>query len=250
LSIYKEFATIYATGEYPQFSQDVAKILPSLLESLDVSPKTLLDIACGEGTFAIAMAHHGLEVTGIDQSAEILAIAREKAQQAKLNITFHQMDMRKLNLSGSFNLITCWFDSLNYLLTINDVQSTFNGVAHRLNKKGLFVFDLNTIYWLRTLAERRAVTIERETDEVFQVHRHSFDEDSKIATFNFIAFIKENDYWVRRVDETHHERGYTLKEIRTCLKNAGLTEIACWGNLEERTPIISNTKRVWFVTKK
>ena len=248
--IYRGFAQLYSLGDFPEFSAQMAQLLPSLLEQYHLQPSTILDIACGEGTFAILMAKRGYEVTGIDRSPEMLTFARKKAQKENLNISFHEMDMRHLELQTTFDLVTCWYDSLNYILNLDDLEATFTGVAQHLNSNGYFVFDMNTIHWLTTLAQRYAVRVERETNDIFQVHRHSYDENTRIAVFHIIGFLKENDCWIRRVDEHHHQRGYTLDEIRHCLNKASLTEIASWGNLEERLPVSADSKRVWFFVKK
>jgi 2-polyprenyl-3-methyl-5-hydroxy-6-metoxy-1,4-benzoquinol methylase len=250
VKVYLEFAQLYTSGKFTEFSARMAQLLPSILDQYQMKPKTILDVACGEGTFAIAMAKAGFNVTGIDQSPEMLKIARKKAQAEGVTITLHEMDMRHLKLKTTFDMVTCWFDSLNYLLTNDDLASTFTGIAKHLNPRGHFIFDMNTIYWLTTLANRYAVTLERETENIFQVHRHSYDEKTRIATFEITGFIKDDGCWQRQVDETHHERGYTIDEIRSCLKNAGMTEIACSGNLEEGLPYSSESKRVWFIAKK
>ncbi|MFX1403729.1 MAG: class I SAM-dependent DNA methyltransferase [Promethearchaeota archaeon] len=228
----------------------MAQLLPSLIDKFQMQPNTILDLACGEGTFAVAMAKAGFRVTGIDRSSDMLNLARKKAQAADVTIPFYEMDMQHFKLNTTFDLVTCWFDSLNYLLALDDLESTFNCVAQHLESGSHFVFDMNTIYWLATLAQRYAVTLERETERIFQVHRHSYDEDTRIATFEITGFIKDNGCWRRQVEETHHERGYTINEIRSCLNNAGLTEIACYGNLEEGLQYTPESKRVWFITKK
>jgi len=250
VKIYGKFAQLYASGDFPEFSAHMAQLLPSLLDKFQMQPKTIWDLACGGGTFAVAMAKAGFKVTGIDRSSEMLDLARKKAQAASITIPFYEMDMRHLELNTTFDLVTCWFDSLNYLLALDDLESVFNRVARHLEPGGHFVFDMNTIYWLTTLAPRYAVTLERETESIFQVHRHSYDENARIATFEITGFIKDNSCWRRQVDETHHERGYTIEEIRSCLNNAGLTEIACYGNLEESLPYAPESKRVWFITQK
>ncbi len=248
--IYRDFASLYATGDFPQFSVRVAELLPALFEQYNIQPDTILDLACGEGSFAIAMAKQGFKVTGVDISTEMLDFACKKAQVENVQVSFLEMDIRQLDLNATFDLVTCWFDSLNYLLTLEDLEATFTRTVQHLNLGGFFMFDMNTIHWLTTLAKRHSVTLERETEDIFQVHRHSYDEDSHIATFKITGFVKDNDTWVRRVDETHQERGYTLEEIRLCLNKAGLREVACWNSLEERLPIAPDSKRVWFITQK
>ncbi|MFX0168378.1 MAG: class I SAM-dependent DNA methyltransferase [Candidatus Hodarchaeota archaeon] len=250
MNIYRTFAQLYATGDYPQYSARIATILPKVMSWLEVTPHTLLDLACGEGTFVVTMAKQGLVVTGLDQSPEMIALAKEKAEEEGVQATFIRGDMRRLEFSSSFDFVTCWFDSLNYLLELEDLVITFQGVANALTEKGFFIFDLNTIYWLVTLAQRYPCTVERETEEIFQVHRHSYNFETNIGTFHITGFIKENDRWLRRVDETHKERGYTLEEVRHTIKKAGLQEVACWENLENQTPHTPQSRRVFFITQK
>jgi hypothetical protein len=114
----------------------------------------------------------------------------------------------------------------------------------------VFIFDLNTIYWLVTLAQRYPCTVQRETDTIFQVHRHSFNFETNIGTFHITGFIKDNGRWLRRVDETHKERGYTLEQIRQTIIESGLQEMACWESLEHQTPLTPESRRFFFVTKK
>jgi hypothetical protein len=59
LKIYREFATLYARGPYSEYSARIADILPSVLKRFEAYPVNLLDVACGEGTFAIRMAKRG-----------------------------------------------------------------------------------------------------------------------------------------------------------------------------------------------
>jgi SAM-dependent methyltransferase len=250
MNIYRKFAQLYATGNYPEYSAHIATLFPEVLSQLKVAPNSLLDLACGEGTFAVAMAKQGLQVTGLDQSPEMLAYAQAKADQEGVRITFTQGDMRALDYSSTFDVVTCWYDSLNYLLELNDLTSTFIGVEKALSEDGVFIFDLNTIYWLVTLAQRYPCMVERETDTIFQVHRHSYDFETNIGTFHITGFIKEDDRWLRRVDETHKERGYTLDEVRHVIKDSGLQEVDCWENLEHQTPMTPQSRRVFFVTKK
>jgi len=249
MGIYEGFAQFFAKGNYPAYSQRMADALPSLLQELGSKPLDMLDIACGEGTFAVAMAKRGFRVAGIDQSAVMLQFAKAKARREGVQVSFHQQDMRHLSLRQQFDLVTCWFDSLNYLLDLKDVQATFDGVARALRPTGLFIFDVNTIHRLNLLARRYACVVERETSDVFQVHRHTYNAERNIATFHIVAFAKENGHW-NRTEEIHQERGYTPEELRTCLRHARLSERACWDHLQERSPPTAKSRRLYFVAQK
>jgi ubiquinone/menaquinone biosynthesis C-methylase UbiE len=249
MSIYERFAYFYAKGPYLQFSERIAELLPAVLARFDARPQTVLDIACGEGTFAVAMAKKGLQVTGIDQSPQMLQFARERAERENVKVEFVLQDMRALSFEGRFDLVTCWFDSLNYLLELEDLEKTFAGVCRALKKAGLLIFDMNTIHGLAVDWQRYHCYVQQDTPELFEIHRPSYDLEKNIATMKITGFVKEGDGWTR-MDEVHRERGYTLEDIRQCLKEVGFQELACWGNLVEMSEPKPDCARVWFAVQR
>ena len=60
MSIYERFAYFYARGPYPQYSRRMVELLPPVLERFGLKATRLLDLACGEGTFAVEMEEKGL----------------------------------------------------------------------------------------------------------------------------------------------------------------------------------------------
>ena len=78
MNIYERFAYFYVKGPYLQYSERIAELLPAVLERFSVQPQTILDLACGEGTFAVGMAEKGFQVTGVDLSPYMLQFARER----------------------------------------------------------------------------------------------------------------------------------------------------------------------------
>jgi SAM-dependent methyltransferase len=249
LSIYKEFAPLYAGGVYPEYSKRIAGILPSVLKKLKVSPTEVMDLACGEGTFAAIMAKKGYNVTGVDQSSEMLRFARQKAKRSRVHVRFVRRDMRSLKFQEKFDLVTSWFDALNYLLTLRDLERTFKGVYKALHHQGLFIFDMNTIYALEKLWQQYPSTVEQDTSEYFAVHRPSIDKKRLIATLKITGFIRRNGAW-NRIDEEHREKGYSLTQIKKSLNVAGFSQLALWGSIRKMTAPGQDTRRVWFVAQR
>ena len=247
--MYNEFARFYARGDWPRYSAQMARILPIVLERFGLWPRKVLDLACGEGTFAIAMAKRGLQVTGVDLSPEMLSIARERAAKDGLEVKFLQQDMRLLSLRGRFDLVTCWFDSLNYLLEIDDLAQALAGVSRVLDKNGISIFDVNTIRALAVEWIREPCYVHLDSQDLFLASVPQYDPATRIASLHITGFARENERWLR-VDEVHKERGYTLKEIRRCLKKAGLRELACWASLDKMEKPRRSTVRVYFVASK
>jgi ubiquinone/menaquinone biosynthesis C-methylase UbiE len=227
----------------------MAELLPSVLERFGVEPQMLLDLACGEGSFAVAMAKKGVQVTGVDLSPHILRFAREHAKRENVSVEFLLQDIRSLSFVERFDLMTCWYDSLNYLLELEDLEKTFAGVSHALKRGGLFIFDMNTIYGLAVNRQQHPCIVQQDTSELFEIHRPSYDFEKNIATLMITGFIKEGNSWIR-IDEEHMERGYSLKEIRQCLKKIGLQELGCWGSFQEMSELKPNSGRVWFMVRK
>jgi ubiquinone/menaquinone biosynthesis C-methylase UbiE len=249
MSIYERFAYFYAKGPYLQYSERMAELFPAVLAQFDAQPQTILDIACGEGTFAVAMAKRGFRVTGVDRSPQMLQFAGERAERENVEVEFLLEDMQSLPFEERFDLVTCWFDSLNYLLELEDLTKTFAGACRALKKAGLFIFDMNTIYGLAVNWQRNLCYVQQDSAELFEIHRPSYDFERNIATLRITGFVKEGDRWAR-MEEVHKERGYTLKDIRQCLKEVGFQELACWGNLVEMSEPKPDSGRVWFVMQK
>ena len=104
----------------------------------------ILDLACGSGTLAISLANDGYKVSGLDLSKEIIAVAREKMITNHVEIDFKVKDMTNFNYEEKFDVITCYFDSVNFL-TKNEVYQMMNSVYNNLNDGGYFIFDLFTL---------------------------------------------------------------------------------------------------------
>lgn len=249
MNIYKKFALLYKRGDYSLYSERMAEQLPTVLKRFDAKLQEILDLACGEGSFAVVMAKNGFKVTGIDLSYEMLKFATEKARRNNVNVEFLHQDMRSISFEERFNLVTCWFDSLNYLLELKELERTFRGVCRALKRNGLFIFDMNTIHGLSVNWQRYPCAVEQDTPQLFEIHRPSYDSMEKIATLRITGFVKEPEGWLR-IDEVHKERGYSLEEIRQCLMKAGLDELACFGNIQEMSEPKQDSGRVWFVAQK
>ena len=97
MGIYDAFAPYYASGGFTQYSQQMAETFPSILRRFNQTPETILDIACGEGTFAVSMAKAGYQVTGIDRSPAMLKLAKTKSKTEKVSVTWRQLEMQYLD---------------------------------------------------------------------------------------------------------------------------------------------------------
>lgn len=247
--VYERFADFYSAGPYTSYSAHMAEQLESIVRRMGISVRTVLDVACGEGTFAVAAARKGFVVTGIDVSEHMLTLARERAAREGVSVEFLVRDMRTMEFDRAFDLATCWYDSLNYILKLDELKRTFVAVANALGEDGCFVFDMNTMYGLAVNWQRQSCYVQQETAEIFEVHRATFDYESNIATLRITGFLQQDSRWTR-IDEVHEERGYSLDEINRCAEHAGFREIAQWGDIRDMTEPTPQSGRIWFAMQK
>ena len=108
----------------------------------------ILDLACGSGTFATMLKLSGYDSYGLDLSEEIIEIANEKKKINHLDIPFYVMDMTSFKFDFKFDIITCFFDSINFLDNKSKIKKMFNCVYNSLKSNGYFIFDIASKYLL------------------------------------------------------------------------------------------------------
>ena len=73
-----------------------------------IAGQTILDVGTGTGRGAILLASRGARVTGVDASAEMLAVARRRAQESNVEVAFAQGDAHALDYPDrSFDAVVC-----------------------------------------------------------------------------------------------------------------------------------------------
>jgi SAM-dependent methyltransferase len=107
----------------------------------------VLEYGCGNGRIAIPMARAGIEVTGLDLSAEMLADLRARLRkeppEVRRLVHARRGDMRRARLHRRFPLILCPFNAFLHLYTRRDVEQFLARVGEHLAPRGEFVFDVS-----------------------------------------------------------------------------------------------------------
>lgn len=104
--------------------------------------KTILDLACGSGTLASLLSVEGYSVDGLDLSSEMISLANDKFKAYHILNDLYVCDMTNFNLDKKYDCITCYFDSVNHLQTLDNVKNMMDCVYNHLNDNGLFIFDV------------------------------------------------------------------------------------------------------------
>lgn len=99
--------------------------------------RSLLDVACGTGSHLVHFARDFERVEGLDLTGEMLDIARERVP----GVPLHQGDMRKFDLDGTFDAVTCMFGSIGYLVTTGELDAALETLARHLAPGGVLVIE-------------------------------------------------------------------------------------------------------------
>ena len=101
---------------------------------------SVLELGCGTGRVAAAMAAAGLDVVGVDASPAMLAIARDRAASAPFAIV--EGDMRALDLGRRFDSVLIPLGGLQHMETAAEVAAVLVTVARHLSPGGAAVVDV------------------------------------------------------------------------------------------------------------
>ncbi len=82
----------YRFGKPPWIIDQAQPDLIAAAEKGEVCGPTVLDVGCGDGYNAIYLASRGFDVTGVDFSAKAISIAKQKASEAEVDVTFMTLD--------------------------------------------------------------------------------------------------------------------------------------------------------------
>lgn len=92
-----------------------AAIASGICGRLGLRPGTsLLDVPCGNGPLSVAIARHGVHVTGVDSDRGWIEEAGRAARDAGLSVDFQVGDMRELPPTGRFDAALSWWSSFGY----------------------------------------------------------------------------------------------------------------------------------------
>ncbi len=217
-----------------------------ILRHEGAAPRDVLDLACGTGSLSVRLAQRGYAVLGADASQAMLSVAYDKAQMLDGNRPFFVLQtMQKLRLPEPVDWVVCSLDSLNYLTDPRECQAAVRRVYRALRPGGVFTFDLNSVYKLRSLDDQVFLD---EDDDVYCIWRASFNEADNTLDYGMDLFQRRGALWARSQEE-HREYAYSIGQMTGFLYEAGFTRIKVYGDgrLDAPEP---EEMRIYFSAKK
>lgn len=220
----------YYDGGWFEYSEYIAGLIRELEVARGTPFRRVLDAACGTGLLLRFLAEDDSRETrrrlaGFDRSAAMLARAVERVPEGDLR----PGDLRgPFPFHGPFDLITCVYDSLNYILDEQELLGFFRAARGCLARDGMLVVDLNdpSLY-----CDRHGAMQPRLIDGVAIREVLTWDPGPPpmgITTFTFPDG-----------EEEHRQRAWTSDEVEGFLEETGLLLVDSLDVLEEGTDLPS-----------
>ena len=232
--MYEGFASFYDELMDNIPYDEWADRITELLKSLEVRDGLVCELGCGTGELTARLEKKGYDMIGIDNSYEMLGVAKEKQESEGGNVLYLLQDMREFELYGTVNAVVCCCDSVNYILEPDELETVFGLVNNYLETDGIFLFDFHTRYYYEeVLAES---TIAEARDDISFIWDNYFDEETGVNELALTLFSQTEGGLYERTDELHLQRAYVLDEIKELLERAGMKFIAAYDDYTGEAP--------------
>jgi len=253
MSSFDDVALAY--DEAIDWERRLAREIPFIVSRLgELEGKRVLDLACGTGRHAAALAMKGAEVVGIDNSKSMLSRAKEHADSCGVKPHFILGEMREYRslISDEFNLILCLGNSLALLESFTELEKVLSAVHDSLVEKGVFVAQaLNFEEIHRTgfrFFPQKGGKLSTGNDVVFSRFFDHIDPPSS-STLVMTAQVKKDGVWTSLVS-TQKVLNLTSDLIIRSLAHAGFQETRFYSDYSESLFVASDDRNMIVHSRK
>jgi dTDP-3-amino-3,6-dideoxy-alpha-D-glucopyranose N,N-dimethyltransferase len=178
------------------------------------SGRDMLSVACGTGMHD-SYFKQWYEIEGIDLSAAQLKVARSHNPA----IRYRKADMRDFDMRQQYDVITCMFGSIAYLLDIEEVQAAINQMTKHLKPGGILLLEP----WHQPgdpLMGQNVQSAETKGLNVQRVNR--LIVEGNITKWTMIYYLIADGVQMKPFTRYHQLALYSLEEQIEALERAGL----------------------------
>lgn len=231
MTVYDHFARFYE-ADFGGFADD----LPLYRGLAERAGGPLLELMCGSGRLLVRLAAEGYTVTGVDESTEMLALARRKAAAAGVEgrVTLIQGDISAVELPGGpFGLALIPFNSFGHLLTYGEQLGALTRARRALRPGGLLVVAImpphpNTSQSISDPQPARVYELDGCQIVKYVGYRDDLINRTTEVLFRYQELAPDGEETVYEVYYT--QRWWTRAELEALFAEAGFRPCAAYGS--------------------
>ncbi len=201
----------------------------------------VLDVGCGTGRVALALAEKKLKIAGIDSSPAMLARAQAKAIEQKVDasrVSFHQADVTRFDLPDRFALAVFAYNGFMHLLEQKQQIAALERIAAHLRPGGGLAIDLPNPVEMFRVEDTPTLVLERifdDPDSGEQVMQQSVASVNRATQMMSITWVYDRLGHEGTVNR--HVIPLTLRytlasEMRLLARQAGLSQVELCGDYD------------------
>jgi SAM-dependent methyltransferase len=245
---YRVLATIHEQLNMGNFARQMTGRLLDFAQRDHWMGRQILDVGCGSGESLRWLAQKGYIVTGVDQSAEMLNLARATLQAQGSGVRLINKAIKQVDEVKESDLVLS-LDTLHELGGLRELEEVFRQVHSILKAEKLFIFDLYTVEGLvkRSLDPS---TLEFDSKDLTIITRSSFDFERSIQRSEYLVFRREGENW-RRQDGFRELRAYPVQGVTALLGRCGFEVLHVLnGDMGNYLAADSTTRVIMMAVKK
>lgn len=220
-----------------------AEYIHGLLQAHHARVRTLLELGCGTGSLAFELQPKGpYRYAATDGSAEMIAVARAKADLYGADVQFGIADFTDFRVDRPVDAVVLLYDGMNYLLEDDAVRALLRCTWAALRPGGLFVFDQSTPS--NSLNNEPHFEDAGEAEGFRYVRRSRYDPASGLHTTTLDLEIGG-----RTFREEHVQRAYEVETVRRFILAQGFEVVAAYEDLGMRAASASSERVHWVVRR-
>lgn len=244
-------AYTYFAQVYDAFMDNIpytawTEYIVNLLKEYNITSGLMLELGCGTGELTNRLSKKGFDLIGVDNSIDMLNIAREKSFAENQDVLYLLQDMREFELYGTVGSVISVCDSLNYITEPEELVTVFQLVNNYLDPNGIFIFDFKTDYFYEYCLGDKTITDDREDMTI--IWDNHYEKETRLNEYDLTIFLQEENTLYRKLEETHFQRGYTLSEITSCIQNSGLEFLQAYDAFTKNPPT-DKSQRIYVIAK-
>ena len=225
-----------------------ANYVVQLIKANHNTATQILELGCGTGNHAAILCKEKYSVTGLERSAEMVELAKQKKIE---NFEPIVADITNFSINNKFDVAVSLFHVISYLTSNNQLVECFNTVNKHLNEKGIFIFDV--WYTPAVYMQKPETRVKRISDNAIQgtrIAESTIHFNENVVDVNYEIHIQNKVNGITEVhQEKHPMRHFSIPEIALLADLTNFTVIKTeeFGTQEKPS---ENTWGVCFVLQK
>jgi SAM-dependent methyltransferase len=237
---YAALAPAYDEAGFANYAGYITPEILTFLQQNGWLGRRILDLGCGTGQSTAALAERGFNVTGVDQSAEMLGVARMRVQGTGYLADTMQDNILTMDYLGSQDLVLCIGNVVNDFRNLREVETLFRKAFAALEPDRRFVFDMLTLRGLATyLTGEKILDI---SDRLYITAQGTFTYDTMSLRQTITLFHRGKDEAWQRTNAYLTLHSFPVERLTKLLETIGFKVFGAFTTHFEEFDLYNDTE--------